>query len=380
MYYFIQKHFYIFSLWLIAKSFRYRIHFFLHLDTNKNHITISIKDLISGLVQGKRFILLMSLSFGILGALYAISLPNLYTSEVKILPEIDTKNIESLDKFKSLAGLAGIDLDNLNSTEAIRPDLYPPILQSTPFLLSTFRAPVVVAKTQVKTTLFEYLNGLRKQKLSYRIFGESTSDAIQISATQTPENSLLLSKQEAVILKDLRENITASLDKKSGVISINAKMPDPLVATIVVKYAQDYLNQYVKKYRLEKIQKEVVFLEKRVDEAQQRYQIALQRYSAFQDSHRGLFLNTSRQQEQKLQQESELAFSLFSELSKKLEESRVKVQHDTPVFQILEPAQVPLKKSEPKRTVMVFAFMILGGMIACLTLMIRYFRVSKLFF
>jgi uncharacterized protein involved in exopolysaccharide biosynthesis len=85
------------------------------------------------LVQGKRFILLMSLSFGILGALYAISLPNLYTSEVKILPEIDTKNIESLDKFKSLAGLAGIDLDNLNSTEAIRPDLYPPILQSTPF-------------------------------------------------------------------------------------------------------------------------------------------------------------------------------------------------------------------------------------------------------
>ncbi|MDI9878897.1 Wzz/FepE/Etk N-terminal domain-containing protein [Flectobacillus sp. LYT7W] len=350
------------------------------MDTNKNHITISIKDLISGLVQGKRFILLMSLSFGILGALYAISLPNLYTSEVKILPEIDTKNIESLDKFKSLAGLAGIDLDNLNSTEAIRPDLYPPILQSTPFLLSTFRAPVVVAKTQVKTTLFEYLNGLRKQKLSYRIFGESTSDAIQISATQTPENSLLLSKQEAVILKDLRENITASLDKKSGVISINAKMPDPLVATIVVKYAQDYLNQYVKKYRLEKIQKEVVFLEKRVDEAQQRYQIALQRYSAFQDSHRGLFLNTSRQQEQKLQQESELAFSLFSELSKKLEESRVKVQHDTPVFQILEPAQVPLKKSEPKRTVMVFAFMILGGMIACLTLMIRYFRVSKLFF
>jgi hypothetical protein len=36
----------------------------------------------------------------------------------------------------------------------------------------------------------------------------------------------------------------------------------------VVKYAQDYLNEYVKKYRLEKTQKEVVFLEKRVEEAQ----------------------------------------------------------------------------------------------------------------
>lgn len=357
----------------------YRIHSFLHLDTNKNHITISIKDLISGLVQGKRFILLMSLSFGILGALYAISLPNLYTSEVKILPEIDTKNIESLDKFKSLAGLAGIDLDNLNSTEAIRPDLYPPILQSTPFLLSTFKTPVLVAKTQEKTTLFEYLNGLRKQKLSYRIFGESSSETMGVSSSQTPESSLLLNKQEVAILKDLRENIIASLDKKSGVISISAKMPDPLVATIVVKYAQDYLNQYVKKYRLEKTQKEVDFLEKRVEEAQKRYQLALQRFSAYQDSHRGLFLNTARQQEQKLQQESELAFSLFSELSKKLEESRVKVQHDTPVFQVLEPAQVPLKKSEPKRTIMVLAFMILGGMIACLVLIFRHFKVSNLF-
>jgi hypothetical protein len=64
-------------------------------------------------------------------------------------------------------------------------------------------------------------------------------------------------------LKDLKENIIASLDKKSGVISISAKMPDPLVATIVVKYAQDYLNEYVKKYRLEKTQKEVVFLGKK---------------------------------------------------------------------------------------------------------------------
>jgi uncharacterized protein involved in exopolysaccharide biosynthesis len=57
----------------------------------------------------------------------------------------------------------------------------------------------------------------------------------------------------------------------------------------------------------------------------------------------------------------------------------VKVQHDTPVFQVLEPAQVPLKKSEPKRTIMVLAFMILGGMIACLVLIFRHFKVSNLF-
>jgi hypothetical protein len=52
-------------------------------------------------------------------------------------------------------------LDNLNSTEAIRPDLYPPILQA--LLFYYIQNAVLVAKTQEKTTLFEYLNGLRKQ-------------------------------------------------------------------------------------------------------------------------------------------------------------------------------------------------------------------------
>jgi hypothetical protein len=55
-----------------------------------------------------------------------------------------------------------------------------------------------VAKTQEKTSLFEYLNSLRKQKLSYRIFGESSSETMGVSAKQAPESSLLLNKQEVL--------------------------------------------------------------------------------------------------------------------------------------------------------------------------------------
>ena len=40
--------------------------------------------------------------------------------------------------------------------------------------------------------------------------------------------------------------------------------------------------------------------------------------------------------------------------------AKIKVQEETPVFKTLEPAQVPLKKSGPKRTMIMAGFAIVG--------------------
>jgi LPS O-antigen subunit length determinant protein (WzzB/FepE family) len=43
-------------------------------------------------------------------------------------------------------------------------------------------------------------------------------------------------------------------------------------------------------------------------------------------------------------------------LSRQYEQARLKVQERTPVFKVLEPAQVPLKRVSPKRTMIVLLF------------------------
>lgn len=345
----------------------------------EKELTIDLSEIVQSIIKGKWVILITSFVFAVVGAVYALSLPNLYTSEVKILPELDSKDIGGLSKFKSLAGLAGVDLSSLSSTEAIRPDLYPNILQSTPFLMDALQLKVFVAKEQKTLVLSEYLEKLRKETISYKLFGESDSDLFKINPKEAPNETLLLNKQQLLSLADLKEKITASLDKKSGVISMSAKMPDPIVAASLVKFSQDYLTKYVIGYRTEKTKNDVVFLQARVQEAKKRYDSALFNYSNYQDRNRAVFLNVTRDEGKKLQYEVDLSYNLYSELTKQLEESKVKIHRETPVFKILEPAQIPLKKSEPKRSVLVMAFVILGGIISVMYIFFKSLNLSKLF-
>ncbi len=345
-------------------------------------ITLNISDIIQQIAKGKWIILICSLVFTALGALYAISIPNEYNADVKLLPELESKDAGGLSKFKSLAGLAGVDLGSLSSSEAIRPDLYPNIIQSTPFILEVMKLPVYVSKTKKTMVLAQYLNQVSKSGWVARTFGSSEEkeekSELQLKASDIPSNTLLLSKKQELIVKDIQKRVAASLDKKTGVITMSAKMPDPVVAAVVARFTQDYLTKYVVTYRTEKTKKDITFLESRVSEVKHRYDAALYNYSSYQDRNRNLFLNVARDEGKKLQYEVDLSYNLYSELTKQLEEAKIKIRRDTPIFKVLEPAQIPLKKSEPKRSIMVVGFLLLGAFLSTFYVIIKNIKLSQL--
>jgi hypothetical protein len=93
------------------------------------------------------------------------------------LPELESKDgAGGLSKFKSLAGLAGVDLGSLSSTEAVRPDLYPNILQSTPFLMDVMSLKVFASKYKRSMKMSDFLEENAKKGLSTLIFGESDNE------------------------------------------------------------------------------------------------------------------------------------------------------------------------------------------------------------
>ena len=53
-----------------------------------------------------------------------------------------------------------------------------------------------------------------------------------------------------------------------------------------------------------------------------------------------------------------------AELSKQLEQSKLQVNQDTPVFSIVKEASMPVLRSSPKRTQMVLIFGVLGLLIS----------------
>lgn len=340
------------------------IHPATELASDRDVVEIRLSDIVAFLKRSRQAILIGAVIGGLAGTIYAFSKPNEYTSQVTLLPEIQTKGTGNLGGLGSLAGLAGIDVTGLTGgADAVRPELYPTVLQSVPFALTVSKQLVYSKEFKRTETLETYLKAKNTPGFLSRFlsFFSSTPDSITTVYTGPNTGALQLTKQQAELAQYITGRVMGTYDKKSGVLTINSTLPDPIIAATTTQHALAYLTDYVTSYRTEKARKEVDFLTKQVANAKQRYQNAELDLSSYRDRNRSLFLNTAKIEEQRIQAEFLLAQELYNTLSKQSEMAKIKVQQDTPVFKILEPAQVPLKKSGPKRTIIVMVCFLLGS-------------------
>ena len=56
--------------------------------------------------------------------------------------------------------------------------------------------------------------------------------------------------------------------------------------------------------------------------------------------------------------------SVFQELAGQVEQAKIQVNKDTPIFTIIEPVSVPLERTKPKRILIVVIWTFLGGVLA----------------
>ncbi len=62
----------------------------------------------------------------------------------------------------------------------------------------------------------------------------------------------------------------------------------------------------------------------------------------------------------RLSNEAQLAFSLFNQTAQQLQLAKAKVQENTPVYAVVEPATVPVRASKPSKMMILVGFVFLG--------------------
>lgn len=328
-------------------------------------IEIRLADIWTFLRRNRLWILAGFLVGFTVGAIYAFRKPNQYSSQVTVMPEVQAKGAGGLGNLGSLAGLAGINLEGLSaSSDAIRPDLYPTVMQSVPFALHLLKQPVTERDQQKAISLQAFIEK-HSSKSILSLVGSWLSPSKEEGTGPRLSNPgvLALSKEQEEQVLYVQQVVSINYDKKTGIVTIGAILPDPVVAATVAQQALDYLTNYITGYRTEKAHKEVEFLNKQVDSARKRYQQAEISLSGFRDRNRNLFMNTAKIEEQRIQAEFLLAQELYNSLTKQLELAKIKVQEQTPVFKILNPAQVPLRKSKPSRTIIMLLTAIGGALL-----------------
>lgn len=329
---------------------------------------IDLVELVQKLWKERKVLLKVTGISVFVGLIVAFSIPKEYITTVKLAPEVQDASKRS--SLGGLAAMAGINLNTSMGADAISPDLYPDVVQSTPFLLDLFDVQVESKDKDIKTSLYIYmLNHQRSAWWGYivsapfKLLGvikNLFSDEKEEDDVVDP--SYLTIDQEKVI-KALQERVSVSVDKKTLVITASVKMQDPVICAEVTKVVLTNLQKYITNYRTQKVKQDLEFTQKVFEESKAAYYKAQQAYAAFEDANRNIISSSYRTEQERLRDEMSLSFNVYNTLALKLEQDKLKVQEETPVYTIIEPAMVPLKPSSPSKAMVLIGvvFLALAG-------------------
>ena len=299
----------------------------------------------------------------ILGIIIALSIPKQYTVTVTLSPEMgsDAKASGGLASLASsfLGGVANSSPDALNAT------LAPDIVASTPFILELFNTHVQTLDGKLDTILVAYLDEQKQSWWGYikaapgMAIGAIKSLFTEEADTTATLNPFQLTEKEAAKVKGLRQSILAEVDKKTAMTTITVTLQDPKVTAIVADSVVAKLQQYIIDYRIKKAKEDCAYLEELYKERQQEYYDAQSKYAHYFDSNRNIALQSVRAEQERLQNDMNLAYQVYSQVAQQLQVARAKIQEEKPVFAVVEPATIPLEPSGSSRKVIVVGIMFL---------------------
>lgn len=301
----------------------------------------------------------------VVGILIAFSIPKQYTVSVTLSPEMGGD--------KSGSGLASMAASFLggsvssNSPDALNVSLAPDIVASTPFLLELLDVQVVTKDKSIDTTFTAYLEEQKKPWWGYilgvpgmAISGIKSLFEEEKTTTEANESgSIEISKEEAQKLNVLRKSIVAEVDKKTAITTLTVTQQDPKVTATVADSVVNKLQQYITAYRTRKAKEDCQYLETLYKERQQEYYAAQQRYANYVDANSNVVFQSTLAERERLQNDMNLAYQVYSQVAQQLQVARAKVQEVKPAFAIVEPAVVPLQASGTSRKVFVLGIIFL---------------------
>lgn len=312
---------------------------------------INIKRIVHIIVTNrKKYYLPLGIVF-VLSCVYIFSKPRFYTTEAKLVPELESSM--NGGTLGSIASAFGFDFGDMQTTDAITPLLYPELLEDNAFVSNLFDVEVEIPETGVKTTYYEYLQNYQKKPWWNGITSWISSLFKSDSKDNNGENSTFdpyaLSKKENVIAAVIRDNVQFSIDKKTGVITIVVKDQDRNMCRAIADTVIVSLQSFITDYRTNKSRRDLEYYTSLVDSAEHEYLQACQAYSSFTDAFNYSVIEEYRTKQNILERDMQLKYTTYSTLVSQKEMARGKLQERTPAFTVLKGASVPELPAGPKR-------------------------------
>jgi LPS O-antigen subunit length determinant protein (WzzB/FepE family) len=350
--------------------------------TKGNEDEIDLIALARTLWEGRRTVIKTMFIFTVLGFIIAIFSPKEYTATTTMVPQVNNPSAK-MGGLSSLASLAGFNLDMNMGGNEISPMLYPQILSSISFQLEIMNTNYRFEEIEEEVSLYDYylnyykpglFSALKKYTIGLPgVILKAMQGEEEEKIVKSESETIRISKDQDEIRKKIGEKLSLNVNDKDGYITLSSNFHQAELSAQVAQEAQKQLQEYITQFRIEKATAQLEFIESRYNEKKHEFESAQRRLAAYRDANKNISSAIAQTELEKLENEYQLAFEVYSELAKQLEQAKIQVKEDTPVFSVIEEVSVPVEKSKPKRSLILLIWILLGVVIGTGLIFFKYF-------
>ena len=273
---------------------------------------------------------------GLLTALYTLTMPNFYKSEARLLP-VEAKAANSLGSLSSAAAAFGVNVPGGDSSDSNFVDI----------LGSRW------LREQLLLTRFQY------HSRAWR-FGKEREETGTLMEYFHAPNVELGSQYVGNIL-------SVSRDPKSKVISVTAETTSPELSQLIVKRTGKLLEGFLQEKGRTRGSAKAHFAQARLAEARSEMSEAEGNLLRFLESNKNSQSSgdpSVRLKGATLETELRLRQQLVSTIAMNREQALLEEKNDIPILNYLDEGNLPIEKSRPSRSRMVFVMTLLTGVLS----------------
>lgn len=320
---------------------------------------INLIDVLKKIYISRKFIFSVTSAFFVISLVISLILPFKYTSSTIFIPQSQESNSSSLS---GVASLVGISLGNQSYGNEIPVTMYPLIFESTKFKRALLNEIIdKESKLTLKESLTDYYN-------------------IKNDDNILKNNETLITKSESDLFDLLSGIISVNVDEKDGFVVISSTMHDPKQSANLTIITREILQKLIIENKIEGAKKNLEFSQSQLKQKKNEFNNIQSKLSYFKDTNLNLVTSSIIDEQTKLQSDFEIINAVVIELSKQVEQAKIQVKKDTPLFSTIKEAVVPIKKSSPKRAKIVIYFTVIGMFLSTSIILIKdkliyYFRI-----
>ena len=334
---------------------------------NSSEDEIDLIELLKKVYLEKKFILKVSVLVGLFGIVYALFQPNEFTSTTTFIPQLSSGVKTGGSSLSGLASLAGINLGDMESSSEFPPSLYPQVVNGITFKIDLLSSTInlnggeILVKDYFSNQGGSSLNILGTIKkytigLPSLILGSFNSQDVALSKSEI----YTVTEEDQELFKTVSSALSLSINEKEGFITISFTDNDKNIAAQITQIAQTLLQKKIIEFKNQSSKEMLDFATKQYDEKQTSYEKLQDKRAIFVDKNINISSSLFQNKLSRIESELNISASIVQQLASQVEQAKLQVNKDTPVFTTIQPVTIPFERTAPKRSLIVIGFGFLG--------------------